>query len=185
MILWINACVREESRTKRLAEHLLGQLGDYEEVNLSRLDLQPLNEKTLAERTAYIAEQDYDQPMFLQAKKFAAADTIVIAAPYWDLSFPALLKTYLENIYVTGLVSRYSADGRPEGLCRAKNLYYVTTAGGPYVPDYSYDYISRMAKDFFGIGETHLIAAEMLDVVGFDPETILREAEKKIDGMLG
>ena len=42
------------------------------------------------------------------AKQFAGADTIVIAAPFWDLSFPAILKTYIENIYVTGIVSRYS-----------------------------------------------------------------------------
>ena len=42
------------------------------------------------------------------------ADTIVIAAPFWDFSFPAALKIYIENIYVTGIVSRYGSDGRPE-----------------------------------------------------------------------
>ena len=33
MILFVNACVRENSRTKLLAEHLLGKLsGDIKEV---------------------------------------------------------------------------------------------------------------------------------------------------------
>lgn len=49
-----------------------------------------------------------------------------------DLSFPARLKIYLENIYVTGIVSKYDENGRPRGLCRAERLYYVTTAGGPF-----------------------------------------------------
>ncbi len=30
--------------------------------------------------------------MFLYAKDFAESDIIVIAAPYWDLSFPSILK---------------------------------------------------------------------------------------------
>ena len=36
---------------------------------------------------------------------------IVIAAPYWDLSFPAVLKTYLEQINVLGVTFDYSDDG--------------------------------------------------------------------------
>ena len=42
---------------------------------------------------------------------FADADDIIIAAPYWDLGFPAQLKTYIENIYVTGIVSAYNDHG--------------------------------------------------------------------------
>ena len=55
--------------------------------------------ETLKKRTALIESGDYSDRMFDYAKQFASADTIVIAAPYWDLSFPALLKTYFENIY--------------------------------------------------------------------------------------
>ena len=83
------------------------------------------------------------------------------------------LKLYLEHIYVTGLVSEYTAEGIPHGLCRAKKLWYVTTAGGPYMPDFSYAYLSTLARDYFGIPETELIKAEMLDVVGFDAEAIV------------
>ena len=39
-------------------------------------------------------------------------------------------------------------------LCKATELYYVTTAGGPYDPTYSYGYIESLAKNFFGIPET-------------------------------
>ncbi len=163
-VLYVNACVREESRTNKLALDVLKQYGDYEEVYLETTSLAPLHRETLANRTSLLERKDYSSPIFDYAKQFATADIIVIAAPYWDLSFPALLKIYLENIYVTGLVSRYSSEGVPEGLCKAQKLYYVTTAGGPYNPKYSYDYIHDMATNFFGIKETELVMEEMLDV---------------------
>jgi len=183
MILYVNACVRSESRTDRIARVLLGRLGgEQEEVRLSEDTPEPLSAKRLARRTALIERGDYTDPMFRYARQFQRADTIVIAAPYWDLSFPAVLRTYLENVYVTGLVSEYTPEGIPHGLCRARKLWYVTTAGGPYVPDFSYDYIRALATRCFGIPETELVFAEMLDVEGFDAETIVRETADRIAG---
>lgn len=182
MTLYINACVRGDSRTGRIARALLNKLGwDYEELFLPDLNLHPLDEETLNRRTQLIESGQYDDPLFAYAKQFASADTIVIAAPFWDLSFPAILKTYLESIYVIGIVSEYSADGQPHGLCRADKLYYVTTAGGPYTPDYSYDYIRVLTTVCFGIKETELIKAEMLDIEGFDAEEIVKSV---IDNLL-
>ena len=175
MILYINACVREDSRTDRIARALLTKLGgDVEELCLPDLDIHPLDEETLNKRTQLIERGLYNDPLFDYAKQFAKADTIVIAAPFWDLSFPAILKTYLENIYTIGIVSEYGADGLPHGLCMADKLYYVTTAGGPYTPTYSYDYIRELATGCFGVKETELIKAEMLDVEGFDADAIVR-----------
>ena len=176
MTLYINCCVREESRTDRLARAVLQKLGgDFTEIKLYEENLKPLDRGTLNKRTALIEQGDYSDPMFDYAKQFAGADTIVIAAPYWDLSFPAQLKTYIENIYVTGIVSTYDESGMPVGLCKAKELYYITTAGGPYDPTYSYGYIESLAKNFFGIPETHLVKAEMLDIIGNDSEEILNQ----------
>lgn len=179
MTLYINSCPRNCSRTARLAQSLLKKLGAYEEVDLQKENLSPLDEKKLELRTELIQKNDYSDEMFRYAKQFAAADTIVIAAPFWDLSFPSELKIYIENIYVTGIVSRYTAEGRPEGLCRAEKLYYVTTAGGPYDGRFSFEYIKELAEKYFGIKEAVLIKAEMLDVYGYDAEKILAECEKK------
>ena len=180
MTLYINCCVREESRTDRLARAVLQKLGgDFTELNLYEVNLKPLDKKTLNKRTALIEQGDYSDPIFDYAKQFASADSIVIAAPYWDLSFPATLKTYIENIYVTGIVSEYDENGMPRDLCKAQELYYVTTEGGPYDPTYSYGYIESLAKNFFGIPTTHLVKAEMLDIVGNDAEEILRREIEK------
>lgn len=183
MVLYINACVRSESRTDKIARRLLSKLGEFKEVKLSEENLLPLSEEMLNKRTAYIEKGDYTDEMFKYAKDFSSADVIVIAAPYWDLSFPSCLKVYLENIYVTGLVSRYGEDGRPVGLCRTKMLYYVTTAGGPYNPSFSYGYIEELAKNYLGVKETRLIKAEMLDVIGFDGEKIVEETMNRVDDM--
>ena len=180
MVLYINSCVRAESRTDRIARALLDKLGDYTEIKLADEDIKPLDEKTLAKRTALVASGDFSDSMFRFAKQFAAADTIVISAPFWDFSFPASLKAYVENIYVTGIVSRYGEDGVPVGLCRAKTLYYVVTAGGPYVPDFSFEYFRAMATQAFGIGEVRLIKAEKLDIIGFDAEKIVEDTIRNI-----
>ena len=181
MVLYVNACVRECSRTDRIARVLLDALGGaYEEVRLSENPPEPLSAERLCKRDELIEKRNYADPMFDLARQFQQADVIVISAPFWDLSFPSVLKLYLENVYVTGLVSEYGADGLPHGLCRAKKLYYVTTAGGPYVPDFSYDYIRALAKGCFGIPETELVKAEMLDVDGFDPEALTEDAIQAI-----
>ena len=181
MILYVNACVRTESRTDRLARALLHKLGAFEEVRLADMELQPLNEERLAYREAQIAKQNYEDSIFTLPRQFAQADLIVVSAPYWDGQFPAILKIYLENIYAIGIVTKYAADGRPLGLCKAKKLYYVTTACGSYRPKFSFDYIDRLAKGMFGIRETRLLYAENLDIEGSDAEEILAKAISGIE----
>lgn len=174
MVLYINACPREGSRTDILARALLGTLGDYTQIKLAELELQPLDGERLEYRTSLIEKGELDSEMFALSRQFASADEIVISAPYWDGSFPAVLKTYIENIYVTGIVSEYGADGAPKGLCRAKKLWYVTTAGGPYNPAFSYEYIRFLAEVMFGIEQTELVFTEFMDIYGNDPDEILR-----------
>lgn len=173
MVLYVNSCVRDGSRTDRLAKALLAKLGEYRELKLDELALMPLDNERLRCRTEKLENGSLEDEGFALSRQFAEADTIVIAAPYWDGSFPSLLKIYFENIYVTGIVSEYGSDGRPHGLCRAEKLYYVTTAGGPYNPQYSYAYVEDLAQNMFGIKETELLYVENMDIVGNDPEKML------------
>ena len=181
MILYINACIRTESRTNRLAKALLDKLGAYEEVRLTDMEIKPLNEERLDYRAAQIEKQNYNDRIFKLSKQFAQADLIIISAPYWDGQFPAVLKTYIENIYSIGIVTKYDEYGKPQGLCKAKKLYYVTTAGGRYNPRFSFDYIDYLVKNMFGIQETELIYAEYLDIEGNDAKKILSQAISDID----
>ncbi|MBR4223421.1 MAG: NAD(P)H-dependent oxidoreductase [Oscillospiraceae bacterium] len=182
MILFVDACVRKGSRTRRLACALLQKLGaPVTEVDLTALDFPTVDERYLVERDALIRTGHTDAPMLGYARQFAEADTIVIAAPFWDLSFPAALKRYLELVTAVGVTFRYTEEGIPQGMCRAKKLYYVTTAGGTYFPEeYGYGYVRALCVGFYGISETELIKATGLDIYGADAEEILDKAIEEI-----
>ena len=180
MILYVNSCVRRDSRADRLARAVLDKMGKYTELYLPDEGLMPLSEETLERRTELLAKNDLNDLMFYYAHQFANAEKIVISAPFWDGSFPSLLKVYIENIYAVGIVSRYDEKGMPVGMCKAQELVYVTTAGGKYIPDFSYDYIKTVAGNCFGIKNTRLVMAEMLDIEGMDAEKILNEAIQSI-----
>ena len=181
-ILFINACVRPCSRTFELAETLLQRLkGNVQEVRLQEMPMAALDLNGMEKRDRAAQKNDYSDPIFHAAKQFAAADTIVIAAPYWDLMFPAVLKTYLENITVSGITFRYSEQGRPQSLCKAKALYYITTSGGFIGEnDFGFSYVKALAKNFFEINEIQRYTAEGLDIFGADVETILQKAKLEI-----
>ena len=175
MILFINACVRKQSRTLILAKRLLEKLdGEVKEVCLEKVIFPLMDEEFINRRENQKNAGAYDAPMFELGRDFAKADTIVVAAPYWDLSFPAMLKQYFEQINVLGLTFTYSETGKPQGLCRAKSLYYVTTAGGYILSDeLGFGYVKALANTFYGINDVYQIKAEGLDIVGADVDAIL------------
>ena len=184
-ILFIDACVRKESRTRRLAEKLLLKLDrSYETIRLHEISFPIADEEFLIKRDRLVSEGRFDDAMFDLARQFSEAECIVIAAPYWDLSFPASLKQYLEQVNVVGISFRYSEEGVPIGLCKAKELYYVTTAGGGFAPEeFGFGYVKALAQNYYGIHECKLIKAVGLDIVGADAEVIMRAAEQE-NGLL-
>ena len=185
-ILHINACVRKNSRTNELAQFALSKLeGNIEEINLDSEKIIPLFKEQLELRESLIEDKNYNHPMFKYAKQFAKADKILISAPYWDLSFPAILKTYLENINVNGITFSYSEKGYPVSLCKARKLIYITTSGGPIISDeFGFGYIKSLAENFYGIKDINYIKAEGLDIFGANLQNILEKAKQDIEKYL-
>lgn len=186
-ILFINACVRPQSRTHRLACEVLDRLeGEAEEINLEREKIAPLDWESLQKRDTLSALNDFTDPMFAYARRFIEADEIVIAAPYWDLAFPASLRLYLEAVTVCGLSFRYTPEGEPQGLCRAKRIIYVTTAGGAIGGlNLGYDHVKALAQTFYGIREVVCFAAESLDIIGGDVPGIMEKTILEIQSSIG
>lgn len=185
-LLFIDACVnRGISRTEQLAQALLkkmNQNGEYEieTLNLEDEDLKLFTGKESALRESLTRAGNFEGPLFTYAKQFAAADRIVVAAPYWDFSFPARMKCYLEQICVTGLTFTFSSKGIPGGLCHADSLHYVTTSGGSIGElNLGYEYLEKLCKVYYGINETVCYTAEGLDIEGNSVEEIMKEAEEK------
>ena len=109
------------------------------------------------------------------------ANMPVMADASGDLDLLTALKQYIELINVVGISFKYTEAGVPVGLCRAKRLYYVTTAGGCYVPEaFGFGYIRDLAQNFYGIREIRLVQAVGLDIDGADVEALLRAAEASL-----
>ena len=182
-ILFIDACPREKSRTRELARKVLEHLeGNVTILKLTEADIPDITEEVVNMRQLDGKRKLFQDPVYDMAKQFARADLLLIAAPYWDMSFPALLKRYIEAITVTGITFRYAENGAPIGMCRARKLYYVTTAGGPIISEaFGYGYIKMLAQGMYGIEECYSFKAENLDVLGADVEKILTSASQGID----
>lgn len=167
-VLLIDCCVHgEQSRTLKLAQRYLDTLEDVQ-VNhqkLYELDLAPLSyEETVERKRTDIA------------KTFAQADEIVVAAPYWDLSFPSILKVYLEHVCVTGITFHY-VGYETQGLCKAKKAVYISTAGGLLG---ALTWVRSTSRPCFGPCSASrsftAIRCEGLDLPDADPEALVAEA---------
>lgn len=192
-LLFVNACIRgKDSRTYQLCKDYMekfkaakmnGEAAEnwiIEEVNLNETEIQPLNKTRLEKRIKLSSAKKFDDPEFDLARQFIEADHILIGAPYWDLSFPAKLKMYIERCSVTGLTFIYSQEGIPSGQCRASSLSYLTTSGSPIRDfNFGYDYIKGVCA-LFGIEKTYFASAEELDIIGKDVQKIMEDAKDKI-----
>lgn len=185
-VLFLDACVREEaSRTKQLCEVYLEEfLKAHPDAEVEHLVLRDGVVKThtmekLEERDGYVRTGNWDHPMFDLGKQYRDADYIVIGTPYWDLSFAAILKVYLENIMVADLTFGCNDEGF-YGLCKGKMMTYITTGGGVIDgQNYGYEYMQAIAK-MTGIDDTECFYAQNLDIVGFDADAIMEEAKEMI-----
>ena len=127
-LVLIDACIRgEESRTRRMAEPIVGALAKRYEItrfDLTEMDIKPLTPATYAERTA----GKVPQWALEAARTVAEADRIVVVAPFWDMSFPAVVKVFFEHISLFDIT--FTDNGRScVGLCKCEKVMYITTRG--------------------------------------------------------
>lgn len=178
--LVIDACARLNSRTRKLCQSYLNTLkGEIKIVKLYDLNIKPLTEKDLIYRDNLINKNDYSDAIFDLAKEFASYDEIIIASPYWDLSFPSILKVYFENISISGLTFKYDKD-TVKGLAKAKKIIYISTSGGKiYGANLGFEYVKAIGN-FFGIKEAINFTVEKLDIDPSKEKEILDLSMKKI-----
>lgn len=161
----IDACMRDEaSRTRRILKPLVAELGkryEMETIVLDGDDYAPVGRKTLAERAA----GHVPAAVVETAKRIAAADRIVIAAPFWDMSYPAILKVFVENMSLFNVTFRDNGTYF-EGLCNCKRVLYVTTRGMDVSTGSPLDgatpYIKAIGA-LWGLGDVLTVSAQNLD----------------------
>lgn len=188
-LLFIDCCVRgTESRTRKLADAFLEALdkGKYHVtvINPEAEGMLPLTGANFAQREKLVEEGILDHPRFFYAHQFSQADVVVFAAPLWELSFPAILKVYIENVSVKGITFGCDADGL-FGSCRGSRLIFLTTRGERYENsdlEQGSRYLEAISR-FFGFGGYSCIAADGMDAAGANPWGILADACGRARGL--
>ena len=187
-LLFVNSCISqrgEVSRTLALAKAFLETWKDlYPEAEVETvapealLVLKPFDPKMLDERDALAEAQSFDAPVFDLARQFQEADRIVVAAPFWDLQFPAALRTYIEYISANRLTYHYEADGC-HGDCRGEKLMYLTSGGDAERPESLGVLYWKQLCAMFGIPRFDYVFAGGLDLDPAKTEEVLAAACEK------
>ena len=190
-ILIIDSCVRrEESRTKQMLDKAVETLKSrhedwvFETLTLMDMDLKYWNTESLKVRDRLLLSGQYDAPQFRLGNQFREADGIVIAAPFWDLSVPAMLKVYIENISADGITFSTSEEGLT-GICKFQWMLFLTTRGGIWEGsdmEMGSPYMEALSR-FFGNGKYYCVAADGTDIVGLDLEEIMEKTLKEVEGV--
>lgn len=172
-VLIIDSCIRKsESRTKKILDSYVNVLKNsnsfcFEYIDINDLDVVPLNNYLLNKSSELLMDLKNNSSFFKYALQFYNADYIIVAAPFWDMSIPAKLKTYFENISVAGITFQVNQDGDCIGCCKAKKMIYITTRG-MNIPDDDImeqggTYLRALSK-FLGINEFEMLSTYGLDM---------------------
>ena len=173
-IILINSCVRgNESRTLKLTRGIIDRLKEkavFEEINLSNLGLIPYTESN---------NPNYHgvESRFVElAKKIADSDGLLIAAPFWDMSFPSLLKVFLEKLSLNEIM--FKDNGKTcVGIAKCPFMFYVTTRGMNIPDNSSLEQASPYLKalcELWGIKHFDFVSVFNCDYISLD------ELNKKI-----
>lgn len=96
--------------------------------------------------------------------QFLLADKYIFVTPMWNFSVPAIMKTYIDAITVSGKTFKYTKEGA-KGLLKGKKALHIQSRGdiyshGPEMErEMGHRYLEIM-MDFFGIKSLESIIIE-------------------------
>lgn len=163
-LIYIDSCLRDGSRTRIIAERLIRELSERYEIEKVCLDdstYPVVGNAILIDRS----EGRVPETHAALARRIADADRIVIAAPFWDMSFPSALKVFFENMSLYGITFE-SNEKECTGLCKAEKVLYITTRGMDIATgdglEQATPYIKALSH-LWGLGPLSVIAAQNMD----------------------
>lgn len=149
-ILYITASSKDESlsTSKQVGKKFLEKLQENINAEITTLDLYndfiPLPKAKYFTTRASLVSGEYLENLSSSEKKdisrmeeltenFLAADVIIIATPMWSISFPSVLKQYIDCICLNNKLISITED-EVKGLLTNKKraMVYIQTSGGDY-----------------------------------------------------
>ena len=183
-VLYVDVCMRGAlSRTRSLAEAYLEKIQqngnvEIEKMYLADKKLSVMDIDLMAWRDKCVACGDFSSEYFDYARQIANTEILVIGVPYWDMSFPATFKLYLEQICINKLTFAYQDNGCVQKLNSLEKVVYITTVGG-YIGanNFGFEYVRGLFKTIFSVNEFEFYSAEGLDIIGTDVKKVLADTQ--------
>lgn len=121
--------------------------------------------------------------MHALAEDFKSYDYYVFVSPVWNFGSPAVLKAFLDNLFVHGKTFAFTSEG-PKGMLTGKTGIHIQTRGGIYSVGpmkelESGDRYLQIALKFLGISMMDTVVAEGLDHFPQRVPEIVAEAKEK------
>ena len=124
-----------------------------------------------------------DEEMKKYVDQFIAHDKYVIAAPFWNLSIPAILKVYIDRIVIPGKTFKYTESGAIGLLSgQGKKVKFIVSRGGVYIntPMGDYEFGEKYLR-----GITGFIGIESFETIAFEGAALASPeiTEKKMEAL--
>lgn len=187
---------------REFVNRFLTKNSDYEleELDLYNEDIPELNYKLFKGRADLVSGADYDSLSETDKKsvdrinflcdQFLSADTYVISAPMWSLSFPSRLKSYMDCIILNGKVIEVSPE-EVTGLLKDKkrDMVYIQSSGGEYPKllggkvNHGVYYVKDIFK-FLGINKFEKILVEGIDMPDIGKDIAMKKAFQDVENVI-
>lgn len=130
LVLFAHPCPESFSAALHSAvlETLESRGWEVDDLDLNKEGFQPV--LTEEERRGYHEEPTNIEPVANYVERLRAAEALVLVFPVWNFGYPAILKGFLDRVFLPG-VSFKLIDGKVKpNLTHIKRLAAVTTYGG-------------------------------------------------------
>ncbi|MBS4220925.1 FMN-dependent NADH-azoreductase [Bacillus sp. FJAT-49711] len=193
----VNPKSDEQSRSSMLANHFIEEYKRHhpedtvEKLDLYKADIPFLDVDVFSAWGKFAAHEELTETEMIKAlrmdeltSQFLEADKLIFATPFWNLSYPPMLKAYIDTICIAGKTFHYTENG-PVGLVPEKPLLLIEARGGIYSEgpaaemENSYRYFKTI-MGFMGLKNFTPVIAEGLDIDPNQTESILVEARQKL-----
>jgi putative NADPH-quinone reductase len=112
----------------RVLEALEGRGWEVDDCDLYAEGFDPLLSE--AERRGYHEVPANVAPVAGYVERLRAADALVMVFPVWNFGYPAILKGFLDRVFLPGVSFRLEAGRVVPNLTHVRRLAAVTTYGG-------------------------------------------------------
>ncbi|BCN31625.1 FMN-dependent NADH-azoreductase [Anaeromicropila herbilytica] len=201
-----NSKPEEISASKTVARALVNHIMEkYEDVTLEELDLYKeyiprpkysyfSSRSTLVSDETLLKLEPMEQNDVKQMEKlcdqFVSASIYIVASPMWSLSFPAVLKDYIDCIIQSDKTIVFK-ENKPEGILndRKRTFIYVQSSGAniPWVMkpilDKGLNYVEDIMK-FIGISKVDELLVDGTGTTVKEKSEAIEHAKSKIDGII-